>query len=349
MPPHDGANGSVPALGCELGSEPRARRALAACAALALATGCATATAPPAQRAPDPAVARAQEALEAAREASGFVGVWAARVAADAQPARAVTLELRKDGTAELVSVRLGREVETQPGRWGVSGEALRVEWDPRDGSGAVPAPTTWLRADGRLVPAPSDPVAGGEAGPVLARWDGSRTPRPGCRWHPFVDATLALRLLVEACDGDRRRFVARGAEIVELDDGADPAARGTPIVQVFAKPPRQPLADAIRKRFFPPLVPRVRAGCVVRRGGGVDLGDPAKQTWTIAPTDKYRAQTARWRAAEPSAMVCGPYGLRDGVGYFEFHPAASADRYLFVWLGREEPRFDERSIELLD
>jgi hypothetical protein len=117
----------------------------------------------------------------------------------------------------------------------------------------------------------------------------------------------------------------------------------------VFGKKPRQPLAEAIRQRFFPQLVPRVRKGCVVRRGGGVDLGDPDKQTWTIAPTDKYRAETAKWRAAEPAAMVCGPYGLRDGVGYFEFHPKASPGRYLFVWLGREEPRFDERSIELLD
>jgi hypothetical protein len=47
--------------------------------------------------------------------------------------------------------------------------------------------------------------------------------------------------------------------------------------------------------------------------------------------------------------MVCGPYGQRNGRGYFEFHPARSKTRYLFVWLGAGEPRFDEHSIELLD
>lgn len=369
MPLHDAANGSVP-------PPPRdrlaARRALAILAALALTTGCAAATAPQVPSAADEAATRAA-AQAAAREASGFVGVFAARpsgaveanaqagsragAAADsradaapgASPAAApTTLELRVDGTAQLEIVRLGRGVERRPGRWGVSGEELRVEWDTPDPSGALPAPTTWLRAGDRLVASQFDPGSWGAEGLALTRWEASRPARPGCHWQPFADAALAVRLLVEGCGAGGPHYAARGAEIVDVRD-ASAAARGTPILQVFAKKPREPLGDAIRKRFFPQLVPRVRQGCVVRRGGGVDLGDPGKETWTIAPTEKYRAETAKWRAAEPTAMICGPYGLRDGVGYFESHPRSSQSRYLFVWLGREEPRFDERSIEFLD
>lgn len=344
MPPHDAANGSVPAC-------PRERavlRPLAALAALALAAGCATGAPPAARRAADEAAARAA-AEAAAREASGFVGVYAGQLPEGALPARAVTLELRADGVAELQSLQLGRGVDAQRGRWSSAGEELRVEWDRPVAGAAAPAALAWLRAGRRLVPSQWDPAAWGDGGLGLERWEASRPAHPGCTWRPFADATLAVRLLVESCGPTRGpHFAARGAEIVDTAD-ASAGARGTPILQVFGKKPAEPIADAIRKRFFPELVPRVRAGCVVRKGGGVDLGDPARETWTIAPTARYRGETEKWRAAEPTAMVCGPYGERDGVGYFEFHPKASADRYLFVWLGREAPRFDERSIQLLD
>lgn len=337
---HGAANGSAPVFPCERA----VWRAPAVLAALLLAVGCAGAV-PPTQRAAEQAAARAA-AEAAAREASGFVGVYAARVPAGAWPERAVTLLLRSDGVAVLDSVRLGRGVDRQLGRWSSAGDELRVEWVP-DADGAAPASMAWLRAEGKLVPSAWDPGAWGEAGLVLARWEASRPPRPGCSWQPFADATLGVRLLVEACTERGHRFAARGAEILDVTD-ASAGARGTPVVQVFGKPPEQPLPDAIRKRFFPQLVPRVRAGCVVRRQGG-STARPGREVWTIGPTEKYREETARWRAAEPSAMVCGPYGERDGVGYFEYHPEASPGRYLFVWLGRDAPRFDERSIELLD
>jgi hypothetical protein len=335
---HGAANGSARPRACEQALQ----RALAALIALALTAGCAAAR-PPAQRAAERAAAQAA-AEAAAREASGFVGVYATRLPAGALPARAVTLLLRSDGVAVLDAVRLGRGIERQIGRWTSAGDELRVEWVAAP-EGVAPASMAWLRAEGRLVPAEWDPGQWGEAGLGLTRWEASRPARPGCGWQPFADPTLAIRLLVEACGEQGPRFAARGAEIVEVTD-ASAGARGTPILQVFGKKPEQPLPDAIRKRFFPQLVPRVRAGCVVRRAAGVE---PPKEVWVIGATEKYREQTAKWRAAEPAAMVCGPYGERDGVGYFEYHPEASPGRYLFVWLGREAPHFDEGSIELLD
>jgi hypothetical protein len=335
---HGAANGSARPRACEQ----RLRRGLAALAALALAAGCAAAV-PPADRAAERAAAQAA-AEGAAREASGFVGVYEARLAAGALPASAVTLLLRRDGVAVLDVVRLGRGIERRIGRWSAAADELRVEWTP-SADGAVPPPMAWRRAGGRLLPAEWDPGQFGETGLALARWEASRPARTGCAWQPFADAALGLRLLVEACGEPGHRFAARGAEIVDVTD-ASAGARGTPIVQVFGKRPEQPLPDAIRKRFFPQLVPRVRAGCVVRRVAGVE---PPREIWKIVPTAKYQQETARWRAAEPAAMVCGPYGERDGVGYFQYHPEASPGRYLFVWLGRDAPRFDEGSIELLD
>lgn len=331
---HGPANGSARPRACEQ----VLRRALVTLAALTLAGGCAAAR-PPAQRAAERAAAEA-----AARDASGFVGVYAERLPAGALPARAITLLVRRDGVAVLDAVRLGRGIERQIGRWTAAGDELRVEWVAAP-EGGTPTSTAWLRDGARLAPTEWDPGRWGEAGLGLARWEASRPARPGCAWQPFADAILGLRLLVEGCGEQGPRFAARGAEIVAATDAAA-GQRGTPIVQVFDKKPEQPLPDAIRKRFFPQLVPRVRAGCVVRRASG---GEPAKEIWRIVATEKHREETARWRAAEPAAMVCGPYGERDGVGYFEYHPEASPGRYLFVWLGRDAPHFDERSIELLD
>jgi hypothetical protein len=341
---HVAANGSAPSSACERAGR---RLSLALVAAL-LAAGCVTV---PAQGPVlDPAAARAKAlaAAEAeARVASGFVGVWAARFAPGEHAARAVTLELRADGVAELRAVYLGRGVDADRGRWSAAGDGLRVAWDVRP-DGSVRAPMAWLRSEGRLLPSEWDHAAWGESGLAFTRWEPSRPAQAGCAWRPYADATLGVRLLVQSCDGALRRFASRGAEIVDRSD-ASGGPRGTPILQVFGKGPEQGIDKAIRERFFPQLVPRVRAGCVVRRGGGIDPAESDKEIWTIGPTEKYREETAKWRAAEPSAMVCGPYGERDGVGYFEFHPGESRTRYLFVWLGSESPAFDEHSIELLD
>ena len=341
---HDVSDGSVPPRS----RERIARRApLIFVAALILGPGCATF---------DPGQIAAERAAErlaieiAARSASGFVGVYSGRLPAAAGSGRSITLELRADGRAQLVNVYLGRGLRAERGRWFATGDTLRVEWESVD-EAIVVTPTEWVRSGSDLVPTTWDPAAWGNVGLPLSRWDASRAARADCAWRPFADATLALRLLVESCaEGvPGSRFTTRGAEIVDVS-GVGEGERGTPVIQVFSKRAGTPMDAAIRARFFPEMVPRMRDGCRVVRIRFENGDEPdGRETWEILPTEEYQEDTAKWRAAEPAAMVCGPYGQRNGRGYFEFHPAKSKTRYLFVWLGAGEPRFDERSIELLD
>jgi hypothetical protein len=341
---HDDSDGSVPPWSRERLAR---RAALVFLAVLILAPGCATF---------DAAQIEAERAAErlaiemAARTASGFVGVYAGRLPAAAGSGRSMTLELRADGRAQLVNVYLGRGLRAERGRWFATGDTLRVEWESVD-EAIVVMPTEWVRSGSTLVPTAWDPVTWGNVGFPLSRWEASRAPRAGCAWRPFADAMLGLRLLVESCaEGVAgSRFTTRGAEIVDVS-GVGEGERGTPVIQVFSKPAGTPMDAAIRARFFPEMVPRMRAGCRIIRIRFENGDEPdGRETWEILPTEKYQENTAKWRAAEPAAMVCGPYGQRNGRGYFEFHPAKSKTRYLFVWLGAGEPRFDEHSIELLD
>ncbi len=351
---HDAWDGSVPPRGRER-NPPRSallraallRPALLLLAVLSLSSGCATID--PAQIAADRAAARLASEV-AARVASGFVGVYKGRLPAASGSGRAITLELRGDGRAQLVSVYLGRGLRAETGRWSAVGDTLRVEWEQTDTERVV-LPSEWLRTDSRLVPSSWDHSVWGDVGLPLSRWDASRAARAGCAWRPFADAKLGLRLLVESCAAavPASRFATRGAEIVDLADVGE-GERGTPVVQVFSKPAGTPIDAAIRARFFPEMVPRMRSGCRVQQAtAGDGAARNARETWQIVPTESYREDTAKWRAAEPDAMVCGPYGQRNGRGHFEFHPDVSATRYLFLWLGADEPRFDEHSIELLD
>lgn len=347
---HDDPDGSVPCRARERSArEPVALALVLVLAALWLAPGCASTD--PGRRAAERAAE--QRALEVAdRVASGFVGVYAARRPAAAETGRAITLELRSDGIARLVNVYPGRGIRAESGRWSADADRLRVEWDNIGEEFGQP-PMEWLRTGPALAPAIWDPAVWGDAGLPLTRWEASRRARAGCTWRPFADATLRLRLLVESCPAGvpGPRLVARGAEIVDIA-GAAEGERGTPVIQMFSKPAPEPIDAAIRARFFPQMVPRMRAGCRVEPAAVVvDATNPGatRETWEIVPTPDYRAETAKWRAAEASAMVCGPYGQRDGRGFFGYQPDRSTTRYWFVWIGAEPPSFDEHSIELLE
>jgi hypothetical protein len=160
------------------------------------------------------------------------------------------------------------------------------------------------------------------------------------------VDAELGVRLLVQRCPDAPLTVLVDESRLLLLADRA-PIEFAQPVLEVFEKPPAEDLDQSIRKRFVPHLMRRARKDCTIVPSPKADLGDPAKQALELMPNERYRADTEHWRANEPAAMVCGPYGEQAQVAYFEYHPTESTSRYLFV---RLDPGavVDERSIQLL-
>jgi hypothetical protein len=65
-----------------------------------------------------------------------------------------------------------------------------------------------------------------------------------------------------------------------------------------------------------------------------------------LVPTGAY----ARWIDRElqkgPRDFGCGAYGKGQETVYFEYHPAESKTKFMFVNYGPDAPLFDENSIE---
>lgn len=87
--------------------------------------------------------------------------------AADA-PGRKVTLSLRADTTAELITEVPGREIVRQAGRW--SSLPPQVRFDFRPESGRRRESLTWTIHGDQLLPLIWDKAEYGERGPVMRR-----------------------------------------------------------------------------------------------------------------------------------------------------------------------------------
>ena len=180
-----------------------------------------------------------------------------------------------------------------------------------------APAPLVWTQRGLRLEPASWDERVYGSVGVPLVRWLPSRAPRPGCVWRPVTDPRLGLRLLAASCAASPTPFDVSAA-IESLPKRADLS-----------------IETALTERFAASVPELERRLCAVRAAKGVVLGDPTKFAFEIVPKRK-RA------AGEPA---CQTWGAQGGAAYFEYHPAESRERVLFV---RRSQDFDERSIELL-
>ena len=176
----------------------------------------------------------------------------------------------------------------------------------------------------------------------------GQREAAPGCRWEPWEDQELGLRMTVQKCDGPSARQFKTLANTVRLvAPGQDPA-RARIVIAVLDKGGRQKLSDAILSAVGSDFSSRQKVGCeVVPADSRFPLGDEGKQVWQIVPNAIYRAEAERLRQAEPDAEVCGPYGDLPAAQYFEYHPAESKVRYLFVRAGEYAQYFDTKSIVL--
>jgi hypothetical protein len=246
-------------------------------------------------------------------------GIYRAYLPAADAAGRAITLELRASGGAQLTTLYAGNgEPLAESGTWSADASGIRVQLAARNG-GAVPAPIAWTQRRLRLEPSEWDEQVYGALGLPLVRWTPSRDPKRGCTWRPLTDAGLGLRLLAESC--------ARSATPFDV---------GTAI-ESFPKRADASIEVALTERFVAPLPGFESTICAVRRAKGVALDDPTKFAFEIAPK----------RKRAPLEPACQTWGAQHGW-YFEYHPAESRERVLFVRRGAGTPGFDERSIELL-
>ena len=172
------------------------------------------------------------------------------------------------------------------------------------------------------------------------------REAAPGCRWEPWEDQELGLRMTVQKCEGATARQFTTLANTVRLVAPGQDAARARIVIAVLDKPARQKIQESIVSAVSTDFSARQKLGCeAVSADSRIPLGDEAKQVWQILPNAIYRREAENLREADPSAEVCGPYGETSGVQYFEYHPTESKTRYLFVRAGEYSKYFDQKSI----
>ena len=176
-----------------------------------------------------------------------------------------------------------------------------------------------------------------------------SRDPEPGCAWQPFASKELGIRLLVQDCTDPRARYVFSARDgWLEQHRPADDTTYGSPrVIRVLTKPADQPIEAAIRTQFIATLGDKeARASCKVAAAKGTAVKGGGKQVFQLVPTGAYEKKILRELQKEPRDFGCGDYGKGQSTVYFEYHPAESKTRFLWVDAGQDAPLFDENSIE---
>lgn len=174
------------------------------------------------------------------------------------------------------------------------------------------------------------------------------RKPLPGCQWVPWESEELGLRMKVQKCEGNNAKEFKVLHNKVRLVAPGQTTGMGVIVIEVWDKPGRQSMSEAINRKFYPDMTSRQQMGCqVTDRTEKYPTGDDNKFVYQIVPNAIYQAEADRMRESEPGAYVCGNYGELDPPQYFEYHPAETKNRYLFIRLIPDAVLLDEHSIEL--
>ncbi|MBI5281622.1 MAG: hypothetical protein HY858_08080 [Candidatus Solibacter usitatus] len=167
----------------------------------------------------------------------------------------------------------------------------------------------------------------------------------PGCKWAPWSDQDLGVAMMVQQCEGAAAREFKTDGLTVRMVRPGQQAARGVIVLEVFEKPERQKIQEAIALKYIKHLTPRQQAGCeVVSYDDRYSLGDRNKQNFTVVPNALFRAEAARMNDPDP----CGDHAVANAIGYFEYHPGEYKGRFIFVRHTPEPMMFDPRSIRIL-
>src|ERR1700722_2657338 len=180
-----------------------------------------------------------------------------------------------------------------------------------------------------------------------------SRPPEQGhgCVWKPFESQELGIRLLVQDCTDPNIHYEFSTKDgWLEEHRPSDPVTFGpSQIIRVLRKPADQPIVAAIQEQFVAPLTDKeAKASCKVRPFKNVEVKGKSKQLFTIMPTGAYAKKIDKELQQEPRDFGCGEFGAGQATTYFEYHPAESKTKFLYVNTGQDEPLFDQASIEII-
>lgn len=178
-----------------------------------------------------------------------------------------------------------------------------------------------------------------------------SRAPEKGCVWKTLSAPAYGVAFLAEKCDFGFRTMdtLQRGAafyEVLHDTDGAHPDGVW-PYVTVYSKDEKESPEAAVKRIAFPALNEYQKEHCVVKPEK-LPFPPGGRRAYSIFPDAVYQAKLDSAAASDDGVPEppCGDMGfLPDNFGYFEFHPAESERRFVYVLFGQEdEPIFDEKS-----
>ena len=178
-----------------------------------------------------------------------------------------------------------------------------------------------------------------------------SRAPDPGCNWENFESPSLGIRLRVENCSDPSMHYVfsANGDWLEQHRPSDDTTFGSHQVIRVMTKPAEQPIEAAIRRQFIATLTEKAaRASCKVARARDTGVNGNGKILLEIVPFGAYARKIERELKDEPRDFGCGDYGKGQATLYFEYHPAESTTKYLWVDAGQDDPLFDRNSIEII-
>jgi hypothetical protein len=178
-----------------------------------------------------------------------------------------------------------------------------------------------------------------------------SRTPDQGCSWENFESASLGIQLLVENCSDPRMHYVFSAKDDwLEQHRPSDDTIFGSHrVIRVMTKPADQAIEAAISRQFIATLTDKAaRASCKVAPAKDTGVRGSGKILREIIPSGAYARMITRQLKNEPRDFGCGEYGKGQATLYFEYHPAESKTKYLWVDAGQDEPLFDQNSIKII-
>lgn len=217
--------------------------------------------------------------------------------------------------------------------------------WDVvQQRSGVLTVPIRVIGMSALVLVACLVPVAAGAAQPSRPAWK-------GCAWQPFESAELGIRLLVQDCADPSGHYVfsAKDGWLEQHRPSDDRTYGSHQIIRVLMKPADQTIQDAIRQQFVATLSDKqAAASCKVRPFKNPDVHAKDKRLFEIMPTGAYAKSIDKKLQEGPDDIGCGEFGGGHGTAYFEYHPAASKTKFLYVETGQDEPLFDEDSIEII-